>query len=112
MIFFINWFPKFLKESRGFEQNDAGFYAACVNVSALVGGVLGGFFSDWLFRRTGWRRLSRQGLAVLGMSGAAVLVLATYFAGDALAIALFSIGAFIATCGGVSGYTVAIEFGG
>jgi nitrate/nitrite transporter NarK len=113
MIFFINWFPKFLKESRGFSEIDAGSYAACVNVAALAGGVLGGFFSDFLFRRTGLRRLSRQGLAVVGMGAAAVIVVLTYFVEDArFAIALFSIGAFIATFGGVSGYTVAIEFGG
>lgn len=113
MIFFINWFPQFLKESRGFSELDAGVYAACVNLAALAGGVLGGFFSDWMFRRTGQRRLSRQGLAVVGMTSAAVFVVLTYAVENALlAIVLFSIGAFIATFGGVAGYTVAIEFGG
>jgi nitrate/nitrite transporter NarK len=102
MIFFINWFTKFLKEARSFGENDAGYYAACVNACALVGGIAGGFFSDAI-----------QGIAVAGMLGAAGLVVATYFVElDALAITLFCIGAFIATFGGVSGYTVAIEFGG
>ena len=113
MIFFINWFPKFLKEARGFSEEDAGPYAACVNAAALVGGILGGFFSDWLFRRTGMRRLSRQGLAVIGMTTAAAMVILTYVVKDNMAaIAIFSAGAFIGTFGGVSGYTVAIEFGG
>ncbi len=113
MIFFINWFPKFLKESREFSETDAGSYAAIVNICALVGGILGGFFSDWLLRRTGWRRLSRQGLAVAGMSACAILVMLTLLPiGDNLTIVIFSLGAFIATFGGVSGYTVAIEFGG
>ncbi len=113
MIFFINWFPKFLKESREFSEIEAGSYAAIVNICALAGGVLGGFFSDWLLRRTGWRRLSRQGLAVAGMSSCAILVTLTLLPiSDELTIAIFSLGAFIATFGGVSGYTVAIEFGG
>jgi nitrate/nitrite transporter NarK len=114
MIFFINWFPKFLKESRGFSEIDAGFYAACVNSSALFGGILGGFFSDYLLSVTGMRRLSRQGIAVVGMSCCSGLMLATYFIDyqHLLAIAIFCLGAFLASFGGVSGYTVAIEFGG
>lgn len=113
MIFFINWFPSFLKESRGFSAYDAGFYASAVGIAAMSGGILGGFFSDWLFRVTGLRRLSRQGIAIIGMSTAGVLVINTYFIdNDGAAVALFAIGAFIASFGGVSGYTVAIEFGG
>jgi nitrate/nitrite transporter NarK len=113
MIFFINWFPKFLKDSRGFDDYDAGVFASAVNLSALTGGVLGGFFSDWLLRRTGLRRLSRQGIAVVGMTACCGLVVTTYFIDDkTTAVAIFSLGAFLATFGGVSGYTVAIEFGG
>jgi MFS family permease len=84
-----------------------------VFIIAMVGGICGGFFSDWLLRVTGWRRLSRQGIAVLGMSSAAALVVATYFIDDNVsAVAVFCTGAFVASFGGVSGYTVAIELGG
>ena len=113
MIFFINWFPAFLRESRGFPEYDAGVYASVVGIAAMTGGILGGFFSDWLFRRTGIRRLARQGIAIIGMTSAGVLVLATYFiADDGFAVAIFGTAGFIASFGGVSGYTVAIEFGG
>lgn len=113
MIFFINWFPTFLKESRGFNQYDAGVYASLVGIAAMTGGILGGFFSDWLLRTTGLRRLSRQGIAIIGMTSAGTLVVVTYFMADNVsAVALFASGAFIASFGGVSGYTVAIEFGG
>ncbi len=113
MIFFINWFPAFLKESRGFPEYDAGVYASVVGIAAMTGGILGGFFSDFLFRVTGQRRLSRQGIAIVGMTSAGVLVIVTYFIADNFAaVVIFAIGAFIASFGGVSGYTVAIEFGG
>lgn len=113
MIFFINWFPSFLKEARHFNDYDSGFYASCVSAAALAGGVCGGFFSDWLLARTGQRRLSRQGIAVIGMTTAGVLVVITYFLdNNYLAVFLFGAGAFVATFGGVSGYTVAIELGG
>jgi nitrate/nitrite transporter NarK len=113
MIFFINWFPVFLKEERGFGEYDAGYYAFVVSIAALLGGICGGFASDFLLRLTDMRRLSRQGIAVFGMTAAGTLVVATYFIKDReFAVLLFAVGAFIATFGGVSGYTVAIELGG
>ena len=113
MIFFINWFPNFLKESRLLTDKEAGVFTSYANLAALVGGILGGLFSDWLLRQTGLRRLSRQGIAVFGMTACSVLIVATYFTTDStLAITLFSLGAFLATFGGVSGYTITIEFGG
>jgi MFS family permease len=113
MIFFLNWFPKFLREARRLDASDAGVYTSHVNAAAMLGGIVGGFLSDWLLRRTRWYRLSRQGIAVAAMTACCALMVATYFVpDDAVAIVLFSSGAFLATLGGVSGYTVTIEFGG
>src|SRR5206468_3866584 len=96
-----------------FSEYDAGVHASVVGVAAMTGGILGGFFSDWLLRRTGMRRLSRQGIAMVGMTTAGLLVVGTYGIEDRLiAVAIFALAAFIASFGGVSGYTVAIEFGG
>jgi MFS family permease len=79
----------------------------------MAGGILGGFFSDWLLRRTGNRRLSRQGIAVVGLSLCSGLVLISGRIHDRdLALGVITLGAFAATFGGISGYTVAIEFGG
>src|SRR5438132_4841648 len=111
MIFFLNWFPKFLRESRSLDVYNAGVSTTYVNAAAMLGGILGGFFSDWLLRRTGLRRLSRQGIAIAGMTMCSLLIVATYFIrNDALVIGVFSLGAFLATFGGGSGYTVTIEF--
>lgn len=113
MIFFINWFPKFLQESRGVSLLDAGVLTSWAGGGAMAGGIGGGFFSDWLLQRTGRKRLSRQGIAVVGLSLAAVLVVISYFITDTTtATILLTIGAFTAAFGGVSGYTVTIEFGG
>lgn len=79
----------------------------------MVGSLLGGFFSDWLYKTTGQKWLSRQGIAVLGMTTCAILIVLSYFETDiSIAITLISAGAFAASFGGVSGYTVAIDFGG
>jgi MFS family permease len=113
MMFFQTWFPTFLRESRGVSLISSGWLTTCVGLGALLGGLLGGLFSDWLLVQTGNRRLSRQGIAIAGMSSCAALIVASYFVADTqLAVGCISFGAFLATFGGVSGYTVAIEFGG
>ena len=113
MAFFQQWLPTFLRESRHLSISEAGLFSSCAAGGAFLGGLLGGFCSDWLLTRTGNRWLSRQGIAVFGMLSCALLIVAAYYAADRyLAIACITLGAFIATFGGVSGYTVAIELGG
>jgi sugar phosphate permease len=113
MMFFQSWFPTFLRETRGVDLAESGFLAFYVGLGAMLGGLCGGLFSDWLLVRTGNRRLARQGIAIAGMLSCAFLVGLSYFIADTqIAIACVSLGAFLATFGGVSGYTVAIDFGG
>src|SRR5262249_591603 len=113
MAFFYTWFATFLQETRGVNLAEAGLMTGAVGLGAMAGGILGGLFSDWLLRRTGNRRLSRQGIAVAGLSlCSALLLLSAGLTSREVAIAVITLGAFAAAFGGVSGYTVAIEFGG
>jgi predicted MFS family arabinose efflux permease len=113
MAFFYTWFATFLQETRGVNLAEAGFMTGAVGLGAMTGGILGGLFSDWLLRRTGNRRLSRQGIAVVGLSLCSVLVvISAGISNREVAIGVIALGAFAATFGGVSGYTVTIEFGG
>lgn len=113
MVFFMTWFPTFLRATRGVDLKTSGYLTGAAGVGALLGGLLGGISSDALLRRTGRRRLARQGIAVFGMSGCAVLITAAYFVESIpVAIGMTSLGTFLAAFGGVSGYTVAIELGG
>lgn len=113
MVFFVTWFPAFLQKTRGISVEESGFWTTIAGVGGVVGSLTGGYFSDWLLRRTGSQRLSRQGIAVAGMAICAILILLSYFVADIRgSIALVSLGAFSASFGGVSGYAVAITFGG
>lgn len=113
MVFFVTWFPAFLQNTRGISVEESGIWTTIAGVGGVVGSLTGGYFSDWLLRRTGSKRLSRQGIAVVGMSICSVLILLSYFVADIRgSIALVSLGAFSASFGGVSGYAVAITFGG
>lgn len=113
MVFFMTWFPAFLQKTRDVSLLGSGVLTTVAGIGAVVGSLTGGFFSDWLLKRTGNPRLSRQGIAVLGMGCCSVLIVLSYFVRDVnQSIALITLGAFCATFGGVSGYTVAISYGG
>jgi MFS family permease len=113
MVFFLTWFPTFLQKTRGVSQLDSGILTTVAGIGGVLGSLSGGFFSDWLLKQTGNARLSRQGIAVLGMASCSLLIVGSYFVRDVnSSILLISLGAFCATFGGVSGYTVAISFGG
>jgi MFS family permease len=113
MVFFTTWFPTFLQKTRGVSQLDSGVLTTIAGIGGVVGSLTGGFCSDWILRKTGSQRLSRQGIAVVGMGACSLLIVLSYFCNDIYqSIALITLGAFCATFGGVSGYTVAIGFGG
>lgn len=113
MVLFGSWYPRFLQETRGFSQLDAGRMAAWAGVGAMIGGLLGGAVADGILALSGNRRWSRQGVAIAGVgTAAAAFALAPIVADAHLAVALMSFGALAATFGGVSGYSVAIDFGG
>jgi MFS family permease len=113
MTFFWTWFPRFLQETRGVAQDQSGYLAAVPGIAAMLGAISGGYSSDWLLRATGNRRLARQGVAVLGMMLCSALTVTAFFIADPLtAVLCIAVGAFWGVFGGVSGYSVAIEFGG
>jgi MFS family permease len=113
MIFFVTWFPTYLRETRGVSLLQSGLLTTYVGVAAMAGGIGGGYASDWLLARTGSKRIARQCLAAVAMATCAVLIAASFFVADVnAAIALISGGAFVACFGGVAGYTVAIDYGG
>lgn len=113
IAFFYTWFPRFLQETRGLSLEESGSLAAWPPLAGMLGGLVGGVLSDSVLRTTGNPRLSRQGLAFIAMVICTATALGAYFVADPLAaVFLISMGAFCGMAGGVSGYTVAIAFGG
>ena len=113
MVFFLTWFPTFLQKARHVSALDSGWLTTVAGIGGVVGSLIGGTVSDWLLVRTGNARLSRQGIAVIGMAACGALILLSLAVTDIhVSIALIAVGVFCAAFGGVSGYTVAIQFGG
>jgi len=112
-IFFATWFPKFLQETRGVSLEAAGALTALPLLAVVAGSPSGGLVVDYLWNRTGSRRLSRQVVAVGAMLVSAACIAAAYFIADAVpAVLVISAGSFAAGFGGSCGYTVTIEKAG
>src|SRR6266567_824712 len=58
--FFLTWFPVYLVKERGLTILQAGFVATLPALCGFFGGVLGGFISDRILRRTGSLTIARK----------------------------------------------------
>jgi nitrate/nitrite transporter NarK len=113
MAFFYTWFARFLQETKGLSEQQAGTLAFWPPFAGAFGGLLGGLLSDWLLRRTGNARLARQGMTFCALSTCTVVAACAYFVDDPrLAVMLISAGAFCGMASGVSAYALAIAYGG
>lgn len=113
MVFFLTRFPRFLQETRSVNLAESANLTSIAGFGGVLGSITGGLASDALLRRTGNKRLARQGLAATSMLLCSLLILSSIFASDVrLSIALITAGVFCASFGGIGGYTVAIDLGG
>ena len=112
-MFFTSWFATYLQEARGVTILKSGFLTMLPLLAVVVGSLAGGVISDAVLKRTGSRRLARQGVAVVSLGLCAALTLSAYFFADALAaVLIISAGSFFAAVAGPCGYTITIDMGG
>ncbi|MCA9007457.1 MAG: MFS transporter [Planctomycetaceae bacterium] len=112
-IFYTTFFPTYLQEGRGISVASSGILASLPLLTFVVGNFLGGIVVDWVLQRTGSRRWSRQGVAIVAMLGCGLCTLCAYFVQEmTLAMTLISVSMFFAGLGGACGYTVTIDKGG
>jgi nitrate/nitrite transporter NarK len=112
-IFYMTFFPTYLQEGRGISVASSGILTSLPLLTFVVGNFLGGIVVDWVLQRTGSRRWSRQGVAIVAMLGCGLCTLCAYFVQEMnLAMTLISVSMFFAGLGGACGYTVTIDKGG
>jgi ACS family D-galactonate transporter-like MFS transporter len=91
IYFFTTWFPSYLTEARGFSLEKLGTLGLLPGLAAIPAGWLGGYLSDYLFRR-GWSlTAARKTCLVGGMLTSSVVALAAIVPGDMAALGLLSI---------------------
>ena len=112
-IFFLSWFPTYLRETRGVGISEAGVLSSLPHWAIVAGSLTGGWLSDRVLARTKSLRLARQGVAVTSLLGATVLICLAYPVSNALlAVLVLSAGAFAAALAGPSAYALTIDLGG
>jgi ACS family glucarate transporter-like MFS transporter len=111
--FFDSWLPTYLQEVRGESVLSAGQLASLPMYAAIVGGLVGGWFSDTLLRRTGSRRVGRQGVAIGSLLVATLLYVLAYSVTDTVvAVLVLSAGYFIGTFSSPCAYALTMDMGG
>jgi len=76
--FFITWFPIYLVSSRHLNIMEAGFIAAIPALAGFIGGLLGGFISDFLLRKGMSLTAARKIPSIAGMALAMLITLCPF----------------------------------
>lgn len=118
--FFDQWLSTYLQENplKGIEDVDerratANQLTSLPQYAGVVGGLIGGWLSDTVLRRTGSRRLGRKGVAVASLAGAVVCYVAAALASAAgWQVFLFSLGSFVGSFAAPCAYAITMDVGG
>jgi len=87
---YLDWFPKYLNEHRGFNLKEMGIYASLPLLAGAAGDLLGGWTSDGWAKRFGSLKTARRGVALAGFLLAAVFILPATFTHHSTASVLYS----------------------
>jgi sugar phosphate permease len=87
---YLDWFPKYLNEHRGFNLTQMGFYASLPLLAGAAGDLLGGSFSDYCAKRFENLKAARRGVALAGFLLAAIFILPATFTTHSTASVLYS----------------------
>lgn len=87
---YLDWFPKYLNEHRGFNLTQMGIYASLPLLAGAAGDLLGGSISDRCARRFGNLKLARRIVALIGFIVAAISIVPATYTHNATASVLYS----------------------
>jgi ACS family D-galactonate transporter-like MFS transporter len=94
LVFFLTWFPTYLASARHMEWIKAGIFSILPFAAGGLGVLCGGWFSDFLLKRTHSANLARKLPVIVGLLGASVIIAANYVDSDAVVIAVMSVAFF------------------
>ncbi|WP_306767921.1 MFS transporter [Martelella alba] len=103
--FFMTWFPIYLVKQQGLNILQAGFIAAIPAICGCIGGVSSGFFSDWLYRKTGNLTVARKLPITAGLILSTLIIACNYTHSSVVVVVLMSC-AFFGKGFGSLGHTV------
>jgi sugar phosphate permease len=71
---FLTWLPTFFFKSFHLDLAHSAIFSSGVLLGGVVGDTVGGYVSDWLYRRTGSVQIARRNVIIVGMLGAFVFL--------------------------------------
>jgi ACS family glucarate transporter-like MFS transporter len=92
--FFATWFPIYLVRERGLNIMEAGFAAAAPAMCGFAGGLVGGYASDYLLKRTGSIDIARKGPLLIGMLLAMLIIACVFVQAEWMVITLMAVAFF------------------
>lgn len=92
--FFVTWFPIYLVKERGLNILEAGFAAAAPALCGFIGGVLGGFISDALLKKTGSLTIARKTPLLIGMVLSSTIIACVYIQQEWLILVVMAVAFF------------------
>ncbi len=87
---YLDWFPKYLNEHRGFNLTQMGFYASLPLLAGAAGDLLGGTVSDRFARHFDNLKLARCTVAFIGFVIAAISIIPATYTSSSSASVLYS----------------------
>jgi sugar phosphate permease len=110
---YLDWFPKYLHDHRGFDLKQMGFYASLPLLAGTGGDLAGGWLSDYWASRSGDLKTARRSVAVAGFLLAAGAILpATFTASPTVSVWYTCLAVFgLETTVGVS-WAIPLDIGG
>jgi sugar phosphate permease len=87
---YLDWFPKYLNDHRGFNLTQMGFYASLPLLAGAAGDLLGGSVSDRCAKRFGNLKAARRGVALAGFLLAAVFIVPATLTTNSVSSVLYS----------------------
>ena len=92
--FFVTWFPIYLVKERGLNILEAGFAAAVPALCGFVGGLVGGFASDRILKKTGSITLARKAPIVVGMALASLIIACVWVQSEWMVVTMMAVAFF------------------
>ena len=110
---YLTWLPTYLTSARHFSFKGMGFYAALPLIGGVIGDVVGGKLTDWLWKTTGNLKVARRATIAAALFGSFLFsVPSVYVASAYTAVALQTFAFFFLEIA-VSGlWAVSMDLGG
>ena len=82
LAIYLDWFPTYLRDYRGYNLREMGFYASLPLLAGVVGDLVGGWASDRIAHRTGNLKMARRSVAITGFLLAATGIIPAALTSD------------------------------